>query len=76
MFENSGEAGRDLIKDWEDGTDRLDLSAFGFTDFAAQVQANAANVGVGNMRIDLGDLRIVIENFRVDSFDATDVILT
>lgn len=72
-----GETGRDTIKDWEDGLDELDLTSFGFTDFDTQVKVLAVNVGAANMRIDLdADTRIVIENFRIEDFDAGDVILT
>jgi Ca2+-binding RTX toxin-like protein len=75
VFQN-GDAGRDVIKDWEDGSDWLDLTSFGFGDFATEVLSLATNVGDLNMRIDLSaDMRVVIENFRVEDFDASDVIL-
>ena len=71
-----GSSGLDRIKDWEDGLDMLDLTDFGFTDFDTQVKVLATNVGDFNMRIDFSaDNRVVIENFRVEDFDASDVIL-
>jgi len=44
--------GQDMVSDFASGTDKLDLSAFGFADFTA-VQAATHDVG-GNAVIDLG----------------------
>ena len=77
VFSDTIDGGRDLIKDWQDGLDKLDLTDFGFTDFLNEVKDVAVNVGTENMRIDLTpDIRIVIEGFRVDDFDVSDVILS
>lgn len=76
VFSDTIDGGRDTIKDWQDGLDTLDLSDFGFTDFENEVKDVAVNVGTANMRIDLTpEVRIVIENFRVEDFDASDVFL-
>ena len=67
--------GKDRIKDFEDGIDKLDLSDFGFTDFS-EVLALADNAGTSNFRIDFtASDRVIVENFRLDQFDAGDVIL-
>ncbi|WP_281276203.1 choice-of-anchor L domain-containing protein [Aliishimia ponticola] len=73
---SDGSGGFDRIKDWEDGIDALDLSAFGFTDFAADVLALASD-RTGGLRIDFGSGDVLfIEDFLKADFDASDVILT
>ena len=75
VFLNDGQNGADRIKDWEDGTDLIDLSDFGFASFA-EVEAIASATGGVNTRLNFGDgNQVVIENLLVDDFDATDVIL-
>ncbi|MEO0830339.1 MAG: calcium-binding protein, partial [Pseudomonadota bacterium] len=75
VFLDNGQNGQDRIKDWEDGSDELDLTDFGFASFA-QVLAIASNSGSLNMKLDFGGgNQVVIENFRLADFDASDVIL-
>ena len=68
--------GRDRIKDFEDGLDQLDLSDLGFADFDA-VLAATDQFASGNLRIAFnGTDQVVIENFLLSDFDASDVILS
>ena len=74
VFEDVAGMGRDRVRDWTNNWDRLDLSDFGFADFAA-VEALAADVGA-NMEITIAaDQVIVLEGFQKADFDAGDVIL-
>ena len=64
----------DRIKDFVDGTDRLDLSAFHFANFAT-VKALAANAG-GHLSLDLpGAEAVLVFGLKLGIFDAGDVIL-
>lgn len=79
VFEDIEDMGRDRIKDWQDGRDQVDLTGYGFTDFA-DVQAIAEDTGSGLRLLFAddsdGDTRAVfIENFLKANFDASDVIL-
>jgi Ca2+-binding RTX toxin-like protein len=66
--------GADLIADWEDGLDRIDLSNFGLT-FGA-IDAVARDLPVGALLIDLGGGdSFQINNFSSANFDAGDVIV-
>ncbi|THH34715.1 calcium-binding protein [Aliishimia ponticola] len=70
-----GSGGFDRIRDWEDGIDRIDLSAYEFTDFATDVLSLASNAGTA-MRINFGGGDVIyIDSFQVTDFDASDVIL-
>ncbi len=71
----SGGGGLDRITDFVQGSDVIDLSAFGFTDFTAQVLAQAADSASG-LRISFSatDVLIVQTMAKVD-FDAADVLL-
>ena len=72
----SGSGGFDRIKDWEDGIDQIDLTAFGFSDFAADVLALASDRTEG-LRIDFGGGDVLfIEDLLKSDFDAGDVLLT
>lgn len=73
IFENVAGMGFDRIKDWQDGSDQIDLSDFSFGNFGA-VTALASDDGA-NMRIDLATGTIYVENFNLADFDASDVIL-
>ncbi|KPP89546.1 MAG: putative Ca2+-binding protein [Rhodobacteraceae bacterium HLUCCA08] len=67
-----GSGGADRIKDFEDGIDSLDLTAFGFASFS-QISALASDTASG-MRIDFGDGdTLLLEGFLKADFDATDV---
>lgn len=67
--------GYDRIKDFEDGIDQIDLTAFGFTDFAAEVLGLAADTSAGlRVRFESGNV-LFIENFTKAEFDASDVVL-
>ena len=67
--------GSDRIKDFEDGTDLIDLVDFGFASFD-DVAAIASDTGSANMKLDFGGgHQVVIENFRFDDLDAGDVVL-
>ncbi len=70
----NGSGGFDRIRDFENGLDRIDLSAFGFSSFA-DVEALASN-RTGAMRIDFGGGDTVyIDGMSLVQFDASDVIL-
>ena len=66
--------GSDRIKDFEDGKDVLDLTAFGFTVFDA-IEAIASNTGSAHLKLDFGDgNQVVIENFTKDMLGTEDVL--
>ncbi len=66
--------GADIIVDWEDGLDRIDISAFGLATFA-DVLAHATDLPIGAVRIDLGGGNMIqINGFSTANLDATDVI--
>ena len=66
--------GADLIADWQDGFDRIDLSDFGLT-FAA-IDAVASDLPIGALFIDLGGGdSFQINNFASADFDSGDVIV-
>lgn len=70
-----GGGGFDRIKDWEDGTDVIDLTSFSFANFA-MVGALATNAGAGDMRITFGGGDVLyIEDFTTVDFDASDVLI-
>jgi Ca2+-binding RTX toxin-like protein len=68
--------GNDLVADFANGKDRLDLSAIGFASFAA-VAAKASDTAAG-MLIDLADFgggTVLLADFTKAQFNAADVIL-
>ncbi len=66
--------GADIIVDWEDGLDRIDISAFGLATFA-DVLAHATDLPIGAVRLDLGGGNMIqINGFSTANLDATDVI--
>jgi VCBS repeat-containing protein/ELWxxDGT repeat protein len=66
--------GQDMVGDFVSGTDKLDLSAFGFANFAA-VQAATHDVG-GNAVIDLGGGdSVTLSGFLAAQLQSGDVIL-
>ena len=66
--------GQDMVGDFVSGTDKLDLSAFGFANFAA-VQAATHDVG-GNAVIDLGGGdSVTLSGFLTAELQSGDVIL-
>ena len=68
------ENGSDRIKDFEKGKDLIDLTDFGFAEFAA-VEDIASDTGTANFKLDFGNgNQVVIENFRPDQFGEEDVI--
>ena len=70
----SAGGGFDRIKDFEDGIDVIDLTAFGFAGFA-NVAALASTAGTG-VRIDFGSGNVLfVENFALSSLDASDVFI-
>ena len=72
----STDNGQDIVKDFEDNKDVLDLSALGFVDFAALL-AQTTEAGGTDLRIALnGGDQVVIENFLLSQFDAGDVMLS
>ena len=74
VFDLSG--GTDVVEDFANGTDRLDLRAFGFTAFS-NVSTLAHNHS-GDLVIDLrgdGGGVVTIEGFTLASFNGADVIL-
>jgi Ca2+-binding RTX toxin-like protein len=71
----SGSGGFDRIKDFENGLDTMDLTAFGLTDFTTEVEILAMDV-VGGLRINFGGGDVLfVENFLKADFDVTDVLL-
>ena len=67
--------GFDRIKDFEDGIDVIDLTAFGFAGFG-DVTALASDTGTG-LRIDFGGGNVLfVEDFFLASFDVSDVVLS
>ncbi|MEP4197116.1 MAG: calcium-binding protein [Aliishimia sp.] len=75
IFDDVANLGVDRIKDWEDGLDVIDLSDFGFANFG-DVSALSSSFGATDVRIAFAAGKaIVIENFDIADFDASDVIL-
>jgi Ca2+-binding RTX toxin-like protein len=73
VFESG--TGGDVIGDFVRGTDRIDLSAFGFASFAA-VQANFSQVGAnGAINLGNGDF-VVLHNVTMSQLTQGDFILT
>ena len=72
-----GGGGFDRIKDFEDGIDRIDLTAFEFAHFETDVQVLASSAGGGaDTRISFGNGDVLyIENLVVSDFTWDDVIL-
>lgn len=66
--------GRDLIADWEDGVDQIDLSDFGLT--FSQIFSASSQLPIGALLVDLGDGDgFQINQFSMSDFDAGDVIV-
>lgn len=71
----AGGGGFDRIKDWENGTDKIDLTAFNFTDFNADVLPLASDIS-GGLRISFGGGDVLfVEGFLLADFDVSDVLL-
>ncbi|KPP89683.1 MAG: Hemolysin-type calcium-binding repeat (2 copies) [Rhodobacteraceae bacterium HLUCCA08] len=69
-----GGGGYDRIKDFEDGIDVIDLTYFGFTDFATEIEVLASDIAAG-MRINFGSGDVLLlEGFSKADFDAGDVL--
>ncbi|MDZ7713528.1 MAG: hypothetical protein U5L06_10625 [Rhodovibrio sp.] len=67
-------ADSDVIADWQDGLDTLDLTAFNFASFDA-VEDDATTVD-GDLEISLGtDAFVEILGFSKSNFDDTDVVV-
>ena len=74
VFRNTATEGYDRIKDFEDGIDRIDLTDFGYSDFA-DVSALATQVAAG-VKINFGDGNVLLlEGMGIADFDSSDVIL-
>ncbi len=70
----NGGGGFDRIKDFDNGTDVIDIRSFGYASFG-NVLSLANNVGV-NMRLNFGGGDILfIENFQLADFDISDVLI-
>ena len=66
--------GADLIADWEDGIDQIDLSDFGLT--FETIEASASDLPIGALFIDLGGGdSFQINSFASIDFDPGDVIV-
>lgn len=66
--------GKDKIVDFDDGVDRIELRDFnfsGFADVAAIANQNGANVRINFNASDI----LIIENFNIGNFDASDVFI-
>ena len=69
-----GGGGFDRIKDFDNGTDVIDLRSFGYAGFG-NVLSLASDAGV-NMRLDFGGGEVLyIENFQLVDFDISDVLI-
>lgn len=67
--------GFDRLRDFENGIDVLDLSGFGFSNFA-QVLDLAVDAGATDMRLNFGGSDVIyLDGFRLSEFDASDVVL-
>jgi hypothetical protein len=69
----NGGGGFDIIRDFENGTDKLDLSESGYTDFddvLADASMNGAHLEID---FDFGGL-LRINDLSLTQFDATDVL--
>ncbi len=74
-FVFSANGGFDRVKDFEDGIDVLDLTAFGFSDFSAEVQVLASDRATG-LRLDFAGGEILfLEGMTLAAFDASDVVI-
>ncbi len=63
------------VIDFEDGSDILDLTDFGFSDFDTEVRDAARDTSFG-LRIDFGGGDVLfVESFDTTGFDASDVLL-
>lgn len=74
VYKNTATEGYDRIKDFEDGTDQIDLSDFAFANFAA-VSALATQ-NAANVKINFGSGNVLlIENMLLADLDAGDLVL-
>jgi Ca2+-binding RTX toxin-like protein len=72
---SAGGGGLDRIRDFEDGLDLIDLSAFSFSDFGAQVVPLGQDTLDGlELNFGGGD-RLIIEGFSLAAFDLSDLVL-
>lgn len=72
-YRNTG-YGFDRIKDWEDNSDIINLTDFGFANFNTDVFSLASDTSAG-LRINFGGGNVLfIEDFVLADFDASDVI--
>ena len=67
-------AGQDVITDFDNGLEVIQLTGFGFTSFA-DVQAVTTQSGADLIIDPAGTHKLTIENFTLASFDAGDVII-
>lgn len=71
-------AGNDVVTDFTDGTDRIDLTAFGLQNFNALNTAGALNAEAGGVWIDLGVIggsgTIWLDGVNLGQLDATDFL--
>lgn len=81
VFIFSRNAGNDLITDFKNGTDQIDLSAYGINpaDYATTVGSALSNAGGGDTFLDLsvlgGQGSVLIEGLAFGDADASDFIL-
>jgi Ca2+-binding RTX toxin-like protein len=67
--------GTDRVRDFEDGLDQIDLTAFGFSDFTGDVLPLATDAG-SRMILDLGGgTSVEVFGFSVSQFTSDDVLL-
>ena len=59
--------GADVIADWEDGVDRMDLTDFGLS--FAEIEALAVDLPIGAVRITLGGG----DQFQINGFSTADL---
>ncbi|MGE0698749.1 MAG: hypothetical protein AB7O57_06610 [Hyphomicrobiaceae bacterium] len=73
VFVVTANAQFDAVLDFENGADRIDVAAAGFTTFA-QVQAAASDIGGTSTLLDLGSgNQLLLYGFAIGQLDATDI---
>lgn len=81
VFTSEGGMGQDRITDWEDGKDRLDLTSYGYADFADLLASATVEETETGLRLDLtpqahtSTRSIDISGLALADFNVSDVIL-